>query len=266
MTPTEDQLGRSEGRSTMGRLATSSLRLYEFDTIRAHEEVVGQIVYAIRSGLLREGDRLPTIEDLAESTGVSKPVVGEAVRLLREHGVVASKRGVQGGVTVITDEIPVELLAVRTWRKADLTELVEARRPIETMLALLAAERATEADFEGMRASIEQLELAAALPDTSFLRYDHRFHYQIGLAAKSEMLAFYQHHILSAIALVLHEYGLYHEDRDLVVGIHRDMLSAIEARDPEWIREATDRHWSSSGGSFASLDLLDEGPGTKPGS
>ncbi|HUG74703.1 MAG TPA: FCD domain-containing protein [Acidimicrobiia bacterium] len=238
------------------RTESTSLRLYRIDPSRAHEEVVGQIVYAIRSGLLRNGDRLPTIEELAESTGVSKPVVGEAVRVLREHGVVASKRGVQGGVTVITDDIPTDLLPARGWRKADLTELVEARRPIEMMLSLLAAERATESDLADMRDTILQLETAAKRPDASFLRFDHRFHYQVGRAARSEMLAFYQHHILSAIAVALHEYGLFHEDRDLVIRTHHELLSAIEARDPEWIREATEHHFTTSDGSFASIEQL----------
>lgn len=55
------------------------------------------------------------------------------------------------------------------------------------------------------------------LPGLVLLRFDHRFHYQIGQAARSELLAYYQHRILSAIAVVLHEYGLYHEDRELIV-------------------------------------------------
>ncbi|HEX2154205.1 MAG TPA: FCD domain-containing protein [Acidimicrobiia bacterium] len=238
------------------RAAANALRLYKVDGSRVHEEVVGQIVYAIRAGLLRSGDRLPTIEELAEATGVSKPVVGEAVRVLRENGVVASKRGVQGGVTVITDDVPTGLLPPRGWRKADLTELVEARRPIEMMLCQLAAERATPADLDEMRETIEQLQAAAQRRDVSFLRFDHRFHYQVGRAAHSEMLAFYQHQILSAIAVALHEYGLFHEDRDLVIRTHREMLSAIEARDPDWIRAAAEHHFETSDGSFASIEQL----------
>lgn len=240
----------------INRVAPSALRLHEIDAARAHEEVVDQIVYAIRSGLLKKGDRLPTIEELAESTGVSKPVVGEAVRVLREHGVVASKRGVQGGVTVIADDVPMELLPARGWRRAALTELVEARRPIETMLSLLAAERATEDDLNDMRETVKLLEEAALRPDASFLRFDHRFHYQVGRAARSEMLAFFQHRILSAIAVALHAYGLFHEDRDLVISTHKELLAAIESRDPEWIRKATEHHFSTSDGSFASIEQL----------
>ena len=238
------------------RVTPAVLRLYGIDAARAHEEVVDQIVYAIRSGLLQNGDRLPTIEELADATSVSKPVVGEAVRVLREHGVVASKRGVQGGVTVITDDVPMDLLPARGWRRASLTELVEARRPIETMLSILAGERATEDDLADMRQTIDLLEDAARRPDASFLRFDHRFHYQVGRAARSEMLAFYQHRILSAIAVALDEYGLFHEDRDLVISTHKEMLSAIEARDPERIRKAADKHFATSDGSFASIEQL----------
>ncbi len=241
---------------------TASLRLHKIDTARAHEKVVDQIVYAIRAGILRAGDRLPSIEELAASTGVSKPVVGEAVRLLRAHGVAESKRGVQGGVTIVTDDVPVELLPAHGWRHAHLTELVEARRPIETMLCLLAAERATPEELAEMHRTIEELEEAVQRPDASFLRFDHRFHYQVGQAARIEMLASFQHHILSSIAVVLAEYELYHEDRELVVSTHREMLLAIEARDPDWIRQAADRHWSTSGGSFASLEPLAEGTDT----
>jgi GntR family transcriptional regulator, transcriptional repressor for pyruvate dehydrogenase complex len=241
------------------RTPSSALRLSKIDPARAHEEVVEQIVYAIRSGGLRLGARLPTIDDLAESTGVSRPVVGEAVRMLRDHGIVATKRGVKGGVIVITEDIPIDLLPSRGWRHSDLTDLVEARRPIETTLSILAAERADADDLADMRESLRSLEIAVMSPDGSFLRYDHRFHYQIGRAAKSETLAFYQHQILCAIAVMLDQYGLYHEDRDLVVQTHTDMYSAIEAGDMDLIRAANDRHWSTSGGAFASIDFAVEG-------
>ena len=70
---------RTAAITTTITLTDVSLRLHPVTPVRAHEEVVSQIVFAIRSGLLRVGDRLPTIEALAASTHVSKPVVGEAV-------------------------------------------------------------------------------------------------------------------------------------------------------------------------------------------
>ena len=77
---------------------------------RAHEYVVDQIAFGIRSGVYRVGERLPSVEGMAEQFKVSKPTIGEAIRLLSNNGIVESKRGVSGGVTVISDDIPTSLL------------------------------------------------------------------------------------------------------------------------------------------------------------
>lgn len=234
-------------------------RFHKISQTRAHHEVIDQIVFGIRSGLIRPGEHLPTIEALASLTGVSKPVVGEAIRVLREHGVVSTKRGVLGGITIVDDDIPADLLRVTSgWRHATLTELVEVRRPIEEELALLAGDRGTPQDFAAMRESIDLLKLAFHDRSSgSFLRYDHRFHYQVGLAAGSEMLAFYQHRVLSESAAALHEYDLFHEIPELVISTHEAMLDAIESRDRAAIRDATDWHWRTSSGAFAGVDDID---------
>lgn len=235
------------------------LPFYKISQSRAHDTVIDQIVLGIRAGIIRPGDQLPTIESLAELTGVSKPVIGEAIRVLREHGVVATKRGVSGGITILQDEIPPELLrGMSEWRNATLTELVEARRPVEQELALLAGERGTAQDFDAMRDSIRLLrqELEGGTSG-GFLRYDHRFHYQIGLAARSEMLAFYQHRVLSESAAALHDYNLFHAIPELVIDTHEAMLDAIEKRDAEAIRTATDWHWRTSSGAFSGVEDID---------
>ena len=242
-------------------LQNTPLRFYPVELTRAHEEVIAQLVYAIRSGQIAVGDRLPTIEDLAKMTAVSKPVIGEAVKVLREQGVLETKRGVQGGVTVISDTVPTSLLRLGSnWRKATLTELVEARRPIELELALLAGERGTESEFISMHESLVRLRQAHAEDSRgSFFRFDHLFHYQIGRAAKSEKLAHDQHQILNEVTVILYEYDLFHEDRDLVVRTHEGMLAALEQRNPNLIREAVDAHWRTSSGAFASTEELETG-------
>lgn len=237
------------------------LRFHPVSLTRAHEEVIDQVVYAIRSGLLEPGDRLPTIEELAGMTSVSKPVIGEAVKVLRQHGVLATKRGVQGGVTVLSDEIPTSLMRIANgWREATLTELVEARKPIELEIALLAGERGTADDFRAMQESLMKVRRAYGRGSQgSFLRYDHLFHYQIGLAAKSEKLAYFQHRILTEIAATLYDYELFHEDLDLVIATHEAMLDALDQRDPDAIRAAVDDHWKTSSGAFANIEEITSG-------
>lgn len=168
--------------------------------------------------------------------------------MLRDNGVLKSKRGATGGVTVDSEDIPVTLIRLRAkWREAALVELVEARRPIELELALRAGERATEEDIRVMADSVRRLEVAVAEGEAaSMLRHlNHLFHYSFGRAARSEMLAYYQHQILGRIAVLLHDYYVHNEDPELVVKTHWETLAAIQSNDATEIRRAVDRHLAS---------------------
>ena len=219
-------------------------RFHRVSDARVHEGVVDQITFAIRAGIYKPGDRLPSIENLAQTMGVSKPTIGEAIKVLATSGVLEARRGATGGVHVISDNVPVTLLRMGAgWREAALMELVEARRPIETQIALLAGVRATDEDFATMRAAVA--ELARNRPESGRPRWrqaDHLFHYAMGRAARSELLAYYQHQILERLAILLDRYYQDEEDPDLNLDMHRETLAAIESRDPDRIREVMDRH------------------------
>lgn len=225
---------------------------------RAHELVVDQIVFAVRSGIFKPGERLPSIEDLAAQTEVSKPVIGDAVQVLNGYGVLETKRGVKGGITVTNDDIPPQLMWISCDQEdATLTELVEARHPNEQHLAVLALERANEHDINEMSRSLELLEEALADDRSgSFLRYDHLFHYRVGLAARSRVLMSFQHRILCGIAAILSQYDLYHEDPELVLDTHRAILAGLRDRNEEALNRALEAHWRTSSGAFADLEDL----------
>jgi len=196
---------------------------------RMHERVVDQITFAIRSGLYRVGDRLPSVEQMANDMQVSKPTVGEAIRVLSEFGVVQSRRGVHGGVTVASDNIPITLLRLaKSPAESSLRELLEARRPVEMEIARLAAARAIPEDLEAMQDSIDRLVSEPA--DSSWtvrLHFDHFFHYAMGRAARSDLLAYYQHQILEGITVLMEDYFAHVEDPAVVARLHRRTLDAI---------------------------------------
>jgi DNA-binding FadR family transcriptional regulator len=213
------------------------------DGMRAHELVVEQIVFAIRSGAVGVGERLPSIEHLAETFQVSKPTVGEAIRVLVDYGVVESRRGVHGGVTVIEDNVPVTLLGMSgPRRELSARELVEARRPIEIRIAKLAAERMTPADGTIMAESIARLRDHVGDDLSVRLHYDHLFHYAMGRAARSDLLAYYQHQILKQLVVTCQEYFHEKEDPRLVIELHERTLEAIQGGEGDLIAAAMDDH------------------------
>jgi GntR family transcriptional repressor for pyruvate dehydrogenase complex len=210
---------------------------------RVHQRVVDQITFAIRSGAYGVGERLPSVEQMARDMAVSKPTVGEAIRVLAGRGVVESRRGVNGGVTVVDDNIPITLLQLADGHsEPSLRELLEARRPVEMQIARLAAERADSTDIEAMEDSIAKLVAHVGGDGESRLHFDHFFHYAMGRAARSELLAYYQHQILQGITVLLHDFFVTQENPETVVDLHRRTLEAIKGGSREEVDRVMDEH------------------------
>lgn len=210
---------------------------------RVHERVVDQIAFAIRSGAYQVGQRLPSVEQMAREMSVSKPTVGEAIRVLASRGVVESRRGVHGGVTVSDDNIPITLLQLTDgYSEASLRELIEARRPVEMEIARLAAERADEQDIVAMEDSIAKLVEHVGGDGEARLHYDHFFHYAMGRAARSELLAYYQHQILRGITVLLRDFFVRRENPETVVDLHQRTLDAIRGGDLGQVDAVMDEH------------------------
>jgi DNA-binding FadR family transcriptional regulator len=174
--------------------------------------------------------------------GVSKPTIGEALKVLSRANVIETRRGSTGGVIVISDIVPVEVLGltVNRWNLTPV-ELLEARRPIELELARLAGRRATQHDFALLEDSLEQMERIGSkkrVTKDTWAHYDHRFQYLIGRSARSEALAGYQHQILEQVVIQFGDYFAKIEDRDAVVAMHRETLDALITREAEIIEKA----------------------------
>jgi len=61
-------------------------------TSRLYEQIVQQVEDSILKGQLKPGDQLPAERDLAQRFGVSRTAVREAVKTLREKGLVEAAR------------------------------------------------------------------------------------------------------------------------------------------------------------------------------
>jgi DNA-binding FadR family transcriptional regulator len=229
--------------------------------VRAHELVIDQITFGIRSGAYRIGERLPPMSELARQFGVSKPTVGEAVRILSQNGVVASKRGVTGGLTVQSDDVPTALLGLVPERRlTDMREALEARRAVEMEIARLSGRRATDQDYGSMQESIDLLREHRS-EERLRLHYDHLFHYAMARSARSDLLAHYQHQALKQMVVLWPEYFMEHEDPDVVVDLHTRTLAALKHRKESAIVRIMDEHLSVVEKAAAALGASDSGTG-----
>jgi GntR family transcriptional repressor for pyruvate dehydrogenase complex len=147
---------------------------------------------AILGGQLRPGDRLPSESELATSFGVSRSVVREALKVLASSGLVTSVRGRDGGTFVVhvagdaaAQSLAETLHLMLDLERINLTEVVEARRMVESACARLAAERRTGDDLEAMVRVLEQA--SRDISDQEWLDLDVAFHNAEAAAAHNRV-------------------------------------------------------------------------------
>jgi DNA-binding FadR family transcriptional regulator len=189
------------------------------------EAVARHITQAIVGARMRSGEFVGAERDLIEQEHVSRAVLREAVRLLEHHQIARMRRGPGGGLFVFepsataVTEIVAIYLARRGMRLRDLAEL---RTPVETALAVMAAQRIEAGDVQRLK---EALARGQASSDAEQFEVAGDLHSAVAGAAHNR--------VLELVALVLIRLSRLHqierlapEARDQVAA---DVLRAHEA-------------------------------------
>jgi GntR family transcriptional regulator len=67
--------------------------------VAPYQQLIHQVRHALRLGLLREGDQLPTVKDVAGGLAINPNTVLKAYRELEYQGLVAARPGVGTFIT-----------------------------------------------------------------------------------------------------------------------------------------------------------------------
>ena len=210
---------------------------------RLYEQIVEQIEQSVQKGDLKPGDQLPAERELAEQFGVSRTAVREAVKALREKGLVEAYPG-KGTFITSGSSNPMRQSIDRMMRSAQVdatSSLVEVREILEPEIAALAAVRATEENLNSLRESVAVMDAAKRDPD-AYIEADLDFHLELAEAAANPL-------ILSLIDSIV---GVLREQRMRIFEVeggpdrgqyhHKRILEAMEHQDAEGAREAMRAH------------------------
>jgi len=212
-------------------------------TSRLYEQIVQQIEESIVKGNLKPGDQLPAERELALRFGVSRTAVREAVKALREKGLVEAYSG-RG--TFITDGTGQAIrqsldLMVKIGQADGSNHLAEVRAILEPEIAALAAARIHEPELMTMREAVAVMDRAGQDPD-AYIEADLDFHLALAEAASNPL-------ILSLLDSIV---GLLREQRLRIFRVpggpergqihHKRILEAVEKRDSEKARQAMREH------------------------
>src|ERR1700716_4023169 len=136
-------------------------------TSRLFEQIVQQVEDSILKGQLKPGDQLPAERDLAQRFGVSRTAVREAVKTLREKGLVEAYSGRGTFVTNGTSQAVRQSLdlMVKIGQPEGSQYLAELRAILEPEIAGLAAVRAQDSDLATMRDAVAVMDKVGHDPD-----------------------------------------------------------------------------------------------------
>jgi GntR family transcriptional regulator len=94
--------------------------------VSPYQQIVKQVRQALRLGLLRQGDQLPTVKDVVAQLAINPNTVLKAYRELEHDGLVAARPGVG---TFVTRELTDTTFAAHGPLRLDLERwLTKARR------------------------------------------------------------------------------------------------------------------------------------------
>ncbi len=201
------------------------------------DEIIEQFKDLIRKGELKPGDELPSERELAESIGVSRPPLREALNALQAIGFIEIKPRSKIIIKSITEkslEDPLSHFIEDDINKV--FELLEIRKAMEGWAAYLAAERATKENIERLENIIQkdQENLKNNLNDA---KTDADFHVAISMATQntlqSHLMATWHNLLWNTQKLSREKIFRKEENRKMIAEQHLNIFRAIKERNKD---------------------------------
>jgi len=211
-------------------------------------QVEQRLAEAIRSGVLAEGDRLPSEPELAGRFGVAVVTVREALIGLRAHGLVTTTRGRGGGTFVaagatVDEEALAERLAAMS--RAELQDRGTHYAMLLAGCAELAAERADEEEADSLRRLLAT-ELATdpgGAEDVGAWRHaDAELWLSVAALTQSARLTREVVRLEADFGMIVRIPLSDPEFREHTSASHRCLVDAIAAGDPDAARKTAQAH------------------------
>jgi DNA-binding FadR family transcriptional regulator len=222
---------------------------------RVSGEVAEQLKQSILIGHFEAGDKLPSERDLAEQFQVSRIAIREALRFLENTGFVATRQGVTGG-TFVTDltfeHLSDAFVDLFLAEKISVPELIEVRVLVEPEIAKLAAIKIDRKHARLLKEAIE----AEELPVRSLgedLDTKTSVHYILAESCGNHFLEALERSLMALTRRIVQTVDV---DQPFIhpAGMHRPVVEAVLARDPDASAAAMRHHAIEFGENLIDLE------------
>lgn len=200
------------------------------------EQVLAQMKEQILNGGWKEGEKIPSENQLCETFGVSRVTVRQAIQKLVALGLLETRLGEGSFVkgynleSFIKGVVPAEYLTAD-----DLVEIMRFRLHFEPMVAGWAAAAVTDEQIvrmeETLRGMMEDQE-----DYNQYVKYDNDFHMLLTQSTGNQIASFISEMnkdvMLQSMKIITEGFGTAHG-----INCHRRIIDALRERDAEKARQ-----------------------------
>ncbi len=219
-----------------------------FGEIRRNEQlparIASEIVRQITEGSFLPGHKLPTEHNLAQSFGVSRSVIREAIAQLRNEGLIETRQGVGAFVTEPDRRHAIRIEPETLADRDHFQSLFQLRMALEIEAAGLAAVHHTAEDMCKLDEALTAMNGREKWTDEG-ISADLTFHRALAAATHNEyfplVLGFIAERISQAIRAARAR-AVLEEIVEITIAEHTAIRDAIALRDPLKAREVMRNH------------------------
>ena len=217
-----------------------------------YEIIADKLEEMILNDLTEFKKKLPSEQRLAETFSVSRPVIREALKLLKERGLIESH---QGASSVIIEYSPQSLLKsfsrFSQTKKISPVQIHQVRTALELLSARMAAKNASLEDIEQLKEINERLKTSKEKKEISQLDTD--FHKRIATASQNPLLEG-MYEVLSGLIEQFIEKSTSDQARLDGIAWHEKIITAIENGNAEEAATLVQQHLLLSIRNFEHLN------------
>ncbi|CAM5523879.1 FadR/GntR family transcriptional regulator [Frigidibacter albus] len=212
------------------------------------KRIAEEIGRGIAEGRFAAGDKLPTEHVLAQTFGVSRSVVREAIAELRNEGMVETRQGVGAFVTDPQRRATIWVEQARLADPVSLRNFFQLRLPLEVEAARLAARHRTPTEIVALDLALDGMVQARDWLDEG-VKADLAFHRALAAATQNEFYVIFLGFIAEKTSTTINtlfprEMGA--EIVQVTIGEHAAIHSAVVAGDAARAGGAMHRHLINS--------------------
>lgn len=194
----------------------------------------------------KDGKKLPSEQHLAEQYQVSRTIIREALKLLKERGLIDSKTGSGAYVTKPEAQNIADVVSrIIRVNRIDYANVFDMRIFLETEAVSRAARYVTEEEIQEMEEILERLK-GSGLSAEERSEYDFSFHYMISKASGNPLLALMTEAIGTICQEVISVGFLVQGGLEDSIVRHNRILQALKDHDEKEARESVAAHLEKS--------------------